>query len=72
MSEISDAIQEKCLAFGDRIIKLNDYLLEQASQKYDGGSKRYEVRKGKSAFSPLFSLHPSSLVLYHRRSVGGA
>lgn len=52
MSEISDAIQAKCLAFGDRIIKLNDYLLEQASQKYDGGSKRYDVRKGKSAFSP--------------------
>ena len=24
MSEISDAIQDKCLAFGDRIIKLND------------------------------------------------
>ena len=61
MSEIGDKIQEKCLAFGDRIIKLNDYLLEQASQKYDGGSKRYDVRKGKSAFShqPSFSPHPS-------------
>ena len=31
MSEISDSIQAKCLAFGDRIIKLNDYLLEQAA-----------------------------------------
>ena len=52
MSEISDAIQNKCLAFGDRIIKLNDYLLEQAaSKRYDGGSQRYDVRKGKSAFS---------------------
>lgn len=30
MSIISDAIQDKCLAFGDRIIKLNDYLLAQA------------------------------------------
>ena len=49
MSEISDAIQAKCLAFSDRIIKLNDYLLEQAA------SKRSEVRKGKSAFS-----HPTS------------
>ena len=28
MSEIFDAIQDKCLAFSDRIIKLNDYLLE--------------------------------------------
>ena len=27
MSIISDAIQAKCLAFGDRVIKLNDYLL---------------------------------------------
>jgi four helix bundle protein len=44
MSSISDSIQAKCLAFGDRIIKLNDYLLEQASRRYD-------VRKGKSAFS---------------------
>lgn len=34
MSEISDAIQEKCLAFADRVIKLNDYLLEQAANKY--------------------------------------
>jgi len=57
MSEISDAIQAKCLAFSDRIIKLNDYLLEQAA------SKRYKVRKGKSAFIPQpssLSPHPSS------------
>lgn len=32
MSVIGDAIQEKCLAFGERVIKLNDYLLEQAAQ----------------------------------------
>lgn len=31
MSEISDAIQDKCLAFGDRVIKLNDFLLKQAA-----------------------------------------
>ena len=42
MSIISDAIQAKCLAFGDRIIKLNDYLLEQASQKYNRGSKQHQ------------------------------
>ena len=77
MSEISDAIQEKCLAFGDRIIKLNDYLLEQASQKYDGGSMRYEVRKGKSAFShqtsnisqPSDISHHTSRVPVHLQSV---
>ena len=31
MSIISDAIQAKCLAFGDRVIKLNDYLLKEAA-----------------------------------------
>ena len=33
MSEIGDAIQEKCLAFGDRVIRLNDFLLEQAASQ---------------------------------------
>ena len=33
MSIISDAIQDKCLAFSDRIIKLNDYLLKEAANK---------------------------------------
>lgn len=77
MSEISDAIQTKCLAFSDRIIRLNDYLLEQASQKYDGGSKRYDVRKGKSAFShhtsdisqPSAIRHQPSRVPVHLQSV---
>lgn len=32
MSEISDAIQAKCLAFGDRIIKLNDYFDDKQYQ----------------------------------------
>ena len=45
MSEIGDAIQEKCLAFGDRVIKLNDYLLEQAvNKKYDGGSQKADYQ----------------------------
>ena len=45
MSSISDAIQDKCLTFSDRIIKLNDYLLEQAaSKRYDGGSQRADRR----------------------------
>ena len=71
MSEISDAIQAKCLAFSDRIIKLNDYLLEQAA------SKRSEVRKGKSAFShptsdlsqPSYIRHQTSRVPVHLQSV---
>jgi len=40
MSEIGDKIQEKCMAFGDRVIKLNDYLLEQECKKEDERSKR--------------------------------
>ena len=45
MSEISEAIQAKCLAFGDRIIKLNDYLLEQASKREEVRSKREDGRR---------------------------
>lgn len=40
MSEIGDAIQEKCMAFGDRVIKLNDYLLERECAKEDERSKK--------------------------------
>lgn len=45
MSEISDAIQTKCLAFGDRIIKLNDYLLEQAANKHQPSSFRHRTSR---------------------------
>jgi len=77
MSEISDAIQDKCLAFGDRVIKLNDYLLEQASQKYDSGRQKYGMRKGKSSFSHQTSdlsqtsyvRHQTSRVPVHLQSV---
>lgn len=77
MSIISDAIQEKCLAFGDRIIKLNDYLLEQASQKYDAGRQKYGMRKGKSSFNhqtsdlsqPSSFRHRTSRVPVHLQSV---
>lgn len=40
MSEIGDAIQEKCMAFGDRVIKLNDYLLAEACKKEDQRCKK--------------------------------
>ena len=61
MSSLSQTIQDKCLAFSDRIIKLNDYLLEQAaSSMSDGRSKKYEVKGGKSAFRP----QPSRVPVY--------
>ena len=64
MSEVSEAIQAKCLAFGDRIIKLNDYLLAQASlPKLEIGSQKAD-RRGKyqtSALSPHTSRVPVHL-----------
>lgn len=46
MSEISEAIQAKCLAFGDRIIKLNDYLLKEAANK----KPSFKIVKGKRVY----------------------
>ena len=46
MSEISDAIQAKCLAFGDRVIKLNDYLLKEAANK----KPSYKIVNGKRVY----------------------
>ena len=67
MSEISDAIQAKCLAFGDRIIKLNDYLLSQAAVEHEKYKKEQRQRKyGKKTSSILHQ--PSSIPL-HLQSV---
>ena len=46
MSSIGNAIQGKCLAFGDRVIKLNDYLLEQAAN----AKPHYTIVKGKRVY----------------------
>ena len=72
MSQIGDAIQAKCLAFGDRIIKLNDYLLEQAaSSMSDVGGRKPEVSKGKSAFRHQTSdiRHPTSYIKHQTSSL---
>ena len=65
MSEISDVIQSKCLAFGDRVIRLNDYLLEQAANRWSEGRRQKEdTRRGKtlpSNISPLPSRIPVHL-----------
>ena len=45
MSEIGDSIQTKCLAFGDRIIKLNDFLLAKAAEDYERHKKEQKQRK---------------------------
>ena len=53
MSIISDAIQAKCLVFSDRIIKLNDYLLEQAANKKPG----YKMVNGKRVYNKSIPVH---------------
>ena len=57
MSEISDAIQAKCLAFGDRIIKLNDYLLKEAAN----AKPAYKVVKGKRVFEKSVPVYLQSV-----------
>ena len=57
MSEISDAIQDKCLAFGDRIIKLNDYLLKEAAN----AKPTYKIVKGKRVYEKTVPVYLQSV-----------
>ena len=57
MSEISDAIQAKCLAFGDRIIKLNDYLLKEAANK----KPDFKIVKGKRIYEKTVPVYLQSI-----------
>ena len=57
MSEIGDSIQAKCLAFGDRIIKLNDYLLKEAANK----KPPYKMVKGKRVYEKSVPVYLQSV-----------
>ena len=57
MSEISDAIQSKCLAFGDRVIKLNDYLLKEAAN----AKPTYKIVKGKRVYEKTVPVYLQSV-----------
>ena len=57
MSSITDAIQDKCLAFGDRVIKLNDYLLKGAAN----ARPAYKVVKGKRVFEKSVPVYLQSV-----------
>ena len=57
MSGISDAIQTKCLAFGDRIIKLNDYLLKEAAN----AKPTYKIVKGKRVYEKTVPVYLQSV-----------
>ena len=57
MSEIADAIQTKCLAFSDRIIKLNDYLLKEAAN----AKPTYKIVKGKRVYEKSVPVYLQSV-----------
>jgi four helix bundle protein len=57
MSEVSEAIQAKCLAFGDRIIKLNDYLLREAAN----AKPTYKIIKGKRVYEKSIPVYLQSI-----------
>jgi len=57
MSEISESIQAKCLAFGDRIIKLNDYLLKDAANK----KPTYKIVKGQKVYEKAVPVYLQSV-----------
>lgn len=57
MSEIGDAIQAKCLAFGDRVIKLNDYLLKEAAN----AKPTYKIVKGKRVYDKSVPVYLQSI-----------
>ena len=59
MSSIADAIQDKCLAFGDRIIKLNDYLLKEAAN----AKPSYKTVKGKRVYEKTIPVHMQSVAV---------
>ena len=57
MSSIADAIQDKCLAFGDRIINLNDYLLKEAANK----NPSFTIVKGKRVYEKHVPVYMQSI-----------
>jgi len=57
MSEVSEAIQAKCLAFGDRIIKLNDYLLKEAAN----AKPTYKIVKSKKIYEKTVPVYLQSV-----------
>ena len=57
MSSIADAIQDKCLAFGDRVIKLNDYLIKEAAN----AKPTYKIIKGKRVYEKSIPVYLQSI-----------
>ncbi len=53
MSEFTENVQSKCLAFSDRIIKLNDYLLKEAAN----AKPAFKVVKGKRVYEKAIPVY---------------
>lgn len=57
MSEIYDTIQEKCKSFADRIIKINDYLLDEAANE----KLTYQMVNDKRVYKKTVPVHLRSV-----------
>lgn len=57
MSVFTEKIQTKCLAFSDRIIKLNDYLLKEAAN----AKPTYKIVKGKRVYEKSVPVYLQSI-----------
>ena len=75
MSEYGDLVQAKCDAFADRVVKLNDYWLEQASLpkaafgKSEGGSAKADYHTSALKRQPSKVSPQPSRVPVHLKSV---
>ena len=57
MSEYGDLVQNKCLDFSDRIVKLNDYLLKEAAN----AKPSYKIVKGKRVYEKAVPVYLQSV-----------
>ena len=57
MNDFTESVQAKCLAFGDRIIRLNDYLLKEAANK----KPSYKVVNGKRVYEKSIPVYLQSV-----------
>lgn len=68
MSEIGEKIQEKCIGFGNRVIKMNDYLLSEACKKEDERCKK--EKSGRIPIQLLAVANLSNQLLRAGTSIG--
>lgn len=61
MSEIGDLVQGKCDAFADRVVKLNDFLLDQAANKKEEVAWKMEDGKRKKVFKKPIPVYLQSV-----------